>query len=236
MGNRHEKTRKRMAGCIGILLLFLLLSWVLGKEILGFIGDAAAFRAWVNAHKTSSRLVFVGMIALQVIVAVIPGEPLEVMAGYAFGVIEGTILTMIGIFIGGLLVFLLVKRFGLRFVTAFIAEEKLTRFRFLENETKLSLIVFVLFLIPGTPKDIMTYMVGLTPMKLSRWALISLVARFPSIITSTLGGAAMGVQDFGLAIKVFAVTILISALGLFAYNNFTQKRSGKKTDRYSAGA
>ena len=70
-------------------------------------------------------VLFTGMMILQVIVAVIPGEPLEIAAGYAFGAVEGTFLCILGTFIGGMLVFLLVRRFGLRAVEVFFPAEKL---------------------------------------------------------------------------------------------------------------
>lgn len=84
--------------------------------------------------------------------AVIPGEPLEIAAGYAFGAVEGTILCVLGTFLGGILVFLLVRRFGLRAVEIFFSPEKLQRLRFLHKERRLARWVFLIFFLPGTPK------------------------------------------------------------------------------------
>ena len=76
----------------------------------------------------------------------------------------------------------------------FFPQEKIDKLRFLRDQKRLTRIAFLLFLIPGTPKDIMTYCVGLTNMKLSTWMVICTLARIPSILTSTLGGDALGTK------------------------------------------
>ena len=169
------------------------------------------------------------MVILQVIVAVIPGEPLEIAAGYAFGAVEGTLLCVLGTFIGGMLVFLLVRRFGLRAVEVFFPEEKLRRLRFLHNERRLARWVFVIFFLPGTPKDVLCYFVGLTPMPLRTWALISAVARLPSIVTSTVGGDALGMGNYTFAVIVFTATLAVSGLGLLFYRAVCAARERRKS-------
>ena len=160
---------------------------------------------------------FVGMVVLQVVVAVIPGEPLEIAAGYAFGALEGTLLCMVGTWIGGLMVFLLVRRFGVRAVEIFFPLEKLHELAFLKNEKKLAFWVFIVFFLPGTPKDVLCYFVGLTKLPLRTWLLVSAVARIPSIVTSTVGGDALGMQNYTFAAAVFASTLVISGAGILIY-------------------
>ena len=89
---------------------------------------------------------------------------------------RGTGLCLLGALLGSVTVFLFVKKFGMRFVALFVSEEKIRSLKFLQNEKRLNLIAYILFLIPGTPKDVMTYIVGLTPMKLSFWIFITLTA------------------------------------------------------------
>lgn len=103
------------------------------------------------------------------IIAIVPGEPLEIGAGYAFGAVEGTLLCILGTTLSSVLIFLVVKKFGMRVVTLFVSEEKIRSFTFLQNTRRLNLIAFLLFFIPGTPKDVLTYVVGLTPMRLPTW-------------------------------------------------------------------
>ena len=229
---RHltERQKKWIAG--GGLCLFLLLSllifWFAGRPLIRFAQEPERFRQWVDQQGLWAHVLFTGMVILQVIVAVIPGEPLEIAAGYAFGAVEGTLLCVLGTFIGGILVFLLVRRFGLRAVEVFFPPEKLQKLRFLHNERQLSQWVFFIFFLPGTPKDVMCYFVGLTSMPLRTWALISAVARLPSIITSTVGGNALGMGEYTFAIIVFAATLVISGIGLLLYRAVCSARERRK--------
>lgn len=217
--SRNQK-RKRVKALVGVSIFLVfagLTCWFVGKPFVEFVSEPERFRAWVESGGLWAKLAFVGMMALQIVIAFIPGEPLEIGAGYAFGTIEGTALCLLGALLGGTAVFLFVRRFGMRFATLFVSEEKLRSLKFLQDEKKLDLIAYLLFLIPGTPKDVMTYVVGLTPMKLSFWIFLTLTARIPSVITSTIGGDALGTQDYSAAVWVFAATVVISLLGLFVY-------------------
>ena len=153
--------------------------WFVGRPLIGFVSQPERFRAWVDSHGILGRLAFVGMMMFQVFIAIIPGEPLEIGAGYAFGAIEGTLLCLLATTLSSVVIFLIVKRYGMKFVTLFVSEEKLHSLKFLRDTRRLELLAFLLFFIPGTPKDVLTYVVGLTPMKLRVWVLITAVARIP---------------------------------------------------------
>ena len=221
-----EKQKKWLAGS-GIFL-FLLLSALIfvlaGNPLIRFVQEPERFRAWVDAQGVMAPIAFMGMLILQIVVAVIPGEPLEIAAGYAFGAVEGTLLCMLGAFIGRVAVFLLVRRFGTRSVEVFFPLEKLKELKFLQNKRRMTLWVFFLFFLPGTPKDVLCYIVGLTDLPLRSWLIISAIAPFPSIVTSTIGGDALGMGNYTFAIIVFAVTLIISGLGLLAYRVICQTR------------
>lgn len=226
-----EKQKKWLAGS-GIFL-FLLLSALIfvlaGNPLIRFVQEPERFRAWVDAQGVMAPIAFIGMLILQIVVAVIPGEPLEIAAGYAFGAVEGTLLCMLGAFIGRVAVFLLVRRFGTRAVEVFFPLEKLNELKFLQNKRRMTLWVFFLFFLPGTPKDVLCYIVGLTDLPLRSWLIISAIAPFPSIVTSTIGGDALGMGNYTFAIIVFAVTLIISGLGLLAYRVICQTRERSQT-------
>lgn len=227
---KPERRKKLFAWAVlaaGVILIALV-CWTVGKPMIEFVSQPERFRAWVDSHGLWGRIAFVRMMALQIIVAFIPGEPLEIGAGYAFGVAEGTLLCLLGALLGGTVVFLLVKKWGRPFVTLFLSEEKLDSLKFLQDEKRLNLIAYLLFLIPGTPKDVMTYLVGLTPMKLPFWIFLTFTARFPSVITSTVGGDALGTQNYSFAIVVFLGTALLSGLGLLGYRAILRRKERKK--------
>jgi len=103
--------------CLALFIVFF------GQPLVAFVSDTTAFRRWVNEYGVLSRICFVGMVVLQVIAAAIPGEPFEIAAGYAFGVVEGTLLYMLGVVIGSLPVILLVRKYGRRLLLVFFSEK-----------------------------------------------------------------------------------------------------------------
>lgn len=197
------------------LSIFLLLA--VGRPMLRFIENPGGFRAWVDGHGIWGRIAFVGMMFFQVVVAIVPGEPLEIAAGYAFGFWEGTLLCQIGIFLGSLTVFLFVRNWGIRVVEVFFPREKILSSKLLRDRRKRDALAFILMFIPGTPKDILTYCAGLTDMPLGTWLLISTIARIPSVVTSTIGGNALGLKDYWFALTVFAATLVLSLGGWLLY-------------------
>lgn len=243
IGQNHlsEKTNKKskLIGilCIAVFLIILIVVFIfVGEPMIKFAKEPERFRSWVNELGVWGRLAFVGMMALQIIVAVIPGEPLEIVAGYAFGVFEGTLLCMLGALVGGVAVFLFVRYFGVKIIDIFVSHEKISQLKFLNTKKKLTLLTTIVFLIPGTPKDVLTYFVGLTPMKITTWMLITSLARFPSIITSTMGGNALGTKEYITAAFIFAATIIISAAGLLIYKRISSKKHPNEKEEDSQPA
>lgn len=228
---RHLTVKQKKIISVLVLVLFLgfsaLVAYFIGKPMISLVSEPEKFRAWVESRGNWGRLIFIGMMVFQVLIALVPGEPLEIGAGYAFGAVEGTILCVIGVTVGSLLVFGLVRRFGMRLVEVFFDTGKIKKLKFLQNEKRLDLITFLVFFLPGTPKDLLTYFVGVTDIKLSKFILIVSVARLPSIITSTVGGSALGIGKYELAVIVFGVTIAASLLGLFIYNRICKHRAKK---------
>ena len=210
---------------IVVALLFIAaVGYLVGKPMVDFVREPERFRAWVDSSGFVSRVIFVGMVVFQLVIALIPGEPLEMGAGYAFGAVEGTILCIIGCVIGSALVFLFVRRFGVKLVEVFFPREKIRSLRFLQDSRRLNLLTFIVFFIPGTPKDLLSYFIGLTDMKLGTWLLITAVARIPSIVTSTVTGDALGLKDYQFALIAFGVTLALSLVGILVYRRLSARR------------
>ena len=223
--------QKKCFGAVSLIIFLLfavLVTVFIGRPMLRFVEEPDLFRNWVDEHGIGGRLLFLGMVIFQVFFAIIPGEPLEIGAGYAFGTIEGTLLCLAGTTIGGILVFLLVRKIGVRLVEVFFPIEKIRSLWFLRTSKRRNFLTFLLFFIPGTPKDLLCYFVGLTDMKLSTWIWITLIARIPSIITSTIGGDALGEERYTLAIVAFAITAAVSVVGILIYQKIIKPRRKKK--------
>ena len=189
-----KKSQKALS--ITAFLIFILFSLFLfimvGVPMVKHAKDPEAFRTWIDSMGIWGRIAFIGMNILQVLVAVIPGGPLEVAGGYAFGHFEAMILCTIGMGIGSALVFLLVRYFGYKLVEAFFPVEKINELKFLKSTKSRDILILLLFLIPGTPEDLVAYFLGLTAVKFSTVVLIAALARIHGIWGSTAGGSAMG--------------------------------------------
>lgn len=223
MTQKHKNIVTVIAFAIFILFCCLV-GYFVGVPMIRLAKNPEQFREWVDSYGIWGRLLFVGMVVLQVVVAFIPGEPIELAAGYAFGFWEGTAWTLLGFVIGSWIIFALVRRFGVKMVEVFFPPEKIHRFAFLKDPKKSETLAFLFMLIPGTPKDFLSYFAGLTPMTLGKWLLIVAVGRIPSLITSTATGAAAGVKNYTLAIVVFAVTAVITAVGLIHYRHICKQQ------------
>ena len=232
MKRRQERTqlteahkKKIYLFAIIVALIFIAaVGYLVGTPMIEFVRAPERFRAWVDSSGFVSRVIFVGMVVFQLIIALIPGEPLEMGAGYAFGAVEGTILCIIGCVIGSALVFLFVRRFGVKLVEVFFPREKIRSLRFLQDSRRLNLLTFIVFFIPGTPKDLLSYFIGLTDMKLGTWLCITAVARIPSIVTSTVTGDALGLKDYQFALIAFGVTLALSLAGILVYRRLSARR------------
>ena len=219
-----HKKKIYLFAIIVALIFIAAVGYLVGKPMVEFVREPERFRAWVDSSGFVSRVIFVGMVVFQLIIALIPGEPLEMGAGYAFGAVEGTILCIIGCVIGSALVFLFVRRFGVKLVEVFFPREKIRSLRFLQDSRRLNLLTFIVFFIPGTPKDLLSYFIGLTDMKLGTWLFITAVARIPSIVTSTVTGDALGLKDYQFALIAFGVTLALSLVGILVYRRLSARR------------
>lgn len=195
----------------------LFLGWLVGTPLIRFASQPEAFRLWVDSHGLLGKLSYMGMVILQVILAVIPGEPFEIAGGYAFGALEGTALCLTAATLGSLLVFRLVRIFGTRLVRLFFSQEQVQSLRFLKTSPKRDFLFLLIFMIPGTPKDLLCYFAGLTDIRLPVWLLICSLGRIPSLVTSTIGGDALGTKNYWFAAAIFVATLTVSTLGLLGY-------------------
>lgn len=225
-----EKHKKGVA--ITAFLIFLLfcaaVGYFIGVPMVRLVEEPAQFQDWVDSYGIWGRLIFVGMVVLQVVVALIPGEPIELAAGYAFSFVEGSLLTLAGFILGSWLVFALVRRFGVKLVEVFFPPKKILELSFLKNPKKTRAIAFLLMLVPGTPKDFLSYFAGLTQLTTRQWLLIVAVGRLPSLITSTATGAAAGQKNYVLSLVMFGITLMLTLAGILYYRGICKQQKAEE--------
>lgn len=213
---RRRRTLVIAAGIVALAGV-LIACWENLSAVYVWLADAGAVRAYVAEHPVLSRLAIVGVNILQVLLAFLPGEPVELASGYAFGFVEGTILCLIASAVASSVIYFAVRAWGWRVVGLFFDRSHLERYGWIKNTRKLELIMLIVFLIPGTPKDFLTYFAGLTRMRFAAVLAIATVGRIPSIVTSTIAASAFGDGNFALAAVAVVVAGLLIVTGGIAY-------------------
>lgn len=203
---------------IGILVICLvpymsgLMKLLISPEL---ISTLKKFVDWAGAY--GIVVVFLLQI-LQVIVAIIPSEPVEIIAGAMLGPVYGPILCFVGLFVANAIVFLVVRHFGREWLRKQKIYEKLEKMPYFSNSYKLKRTIFVLYLIPATPKDIFVYACALTNIGTLDFLLLSTLPRIPSIVSSTLMGSNLLGGNFLLTAIIFAITLVFGLFGI-AYHD-----------------
>ena len=163
-------------------------------------------------------LILLGMQLLQIIVAFIPGEVVQIAAGMMYGPLWGSVVILVGCVLSSMVVYELVHKLGAPFVRSMVGEKQLLKFRQFELSGKFGVTVFVLFLIPGFPKDVLTYIVPLSDMNLRTFLLLSTIGRTPGVIISTYAAAGLADGNIVTSVIIFVVAALIAIIVLLLRN------------------
>ena len=215
---KKQKIALLVALCI---ILACILGWIFfGKALLKIVAEPHIFREWLNQFGAFDEIIFILIRSVQTVIKFIPAEPLEIASGYAWGAVPGMFYCIIGNMIGTIFILALVRFLCKDFIKDIIKTKNPKLLSFLQNSEKLYALIFILYIIPGTPKDGFTYIVGMLPVKTIPFMIISFVARMPSVISSTICGETLAEKNYLLAAVIFGVTILLSLLGTLVYKKF----------------
>ena len=231
MRRDRERRRKIVTGIsLFVLLCLTVLLTVLCWNFFAK-SDQADFRAYIEGFGAAAPLVFLGVQMLQIFLPLLPGEVMEISAGVLFGAVKGTLLCLAGILVASAAVFWLVRRFGRSVLDLYFDVDKLYETKLFSSETRLKRLLFLVFFIPGTPKDLLTFVAPLSRVTLPEFLWISMIARVPSVVSSTVGGHFLVAGDYLSAAVVFAVTGVLSLLGIVVYKRLLQKYRAKKSEK-----
>lgn len=220
--NKKQKILK-----IIIILIVLIFFIYLAKEFFPLFKELLTeegrnnFKITIEGLGFKGIFVILGLMCVQIIIPIFPGEPVEVLSGMCFGSIKGLIIILFGVFISSIIIISLVKVLGKKFIYTFVKKEKIEKIensKFFKNKKKIDILIFLLFLIPGTPKDILIYIAALLPINIYRFLVISTVARIPSIISSTIAGNNLASGNLLFSIGVYVITFAITAIFIYLVN------------------
>jgi uncharacterized membrane protein YdjX (TVP38/TMEM64 family) len=230
-----EKKSRRLL--IVLVVVFAALTGILSFLFWPLIRDLRnplyreQFTAWVTGLGFKGVLILFGFMVLQIVVAVIPGGPVELIAGTAYGAFGGFAICAAGSCAATAAVFLMVKKFGLPLVRRFFGTAVLESWSFLRNEKKAARLVFILFIIPGIPKDTLTYLAPFSRLSLLRFTGVSVFARLPAILCTTIMGDAVMEGNWLMFFCIFAFTALAGFAGIQWRDRLIRRFSNRQVDR-----
>ncbi|MCL1798707.1 MAG: VTT domain-containing protein [Eggerthellaceae bacterium] len=207
----------KFAGLVGLLVLVGVILFFLRPYFSNLFEPGGFSRVLADVREAGPAgvLVLFGLQVVTHIVVFVPGEATQFAAGMLYGPWLGALIILVCCIISSAFIFSLVRKLGAPFVQSIVPVKHLARFREFEKTNKLSIVVFVLFLIPGLPKDTFTYLVPLTDMRMRDFLLLSNTGRIPGIVVSTY--AASGIMEGRIweSVAIFVVAAALAVVGLF---------------------
>ncbi|MDO4590911.1 MAG: VTT domain-containing protein [Slackia sp.] len=190
----------------------------------------------VRSAGIGGAFMLLGFQFLQIVVAFIPGEVVQIAAGMMYGPWIGALVVLVGCVVSSAFIFMVVHKLGAPFVRAMIPEKWMGKLEKFESSEKLDVMVFVLFLIPGLPKDVFTYLVPLTNMRMRNFLVLSNLGRIPGVLISTFGANGLMEGDYMQSIVLFAVAAAIAVVALVLHEKILHGLSGLKGRKKDARA
>lgn len=190
-----------------------------------------AFKEKVETSGVYGFFVLFGLQVAQILLVVLPGEPLEVLAGMCYGAVGGTIFVLFSTLVTTIIIYFLVKKYGKKLLYQFFEKEKIDKLensKIFKNPKDIEKIFVVLFLIVGTPKDLLTYIGGLLPINPIKFILIATFCRLPSIVSSTIAGSNISAGNWKTSLIVYAVTFILTGIGMFIYDKVDKSKITKE--------
>lgn len=222
----RENKRKLVLNVVLIVLFLGLIAYVavrFGPHFISLARKPVELRNMLNSYGWRGILVFTGLQMLQVIVAVLPGEFIQFAGGYIYGPWLGTLYSIIGIILGSIIVFFIARLLGYPVVKLLVSPKQLEKFNFMINSEKSEIAMFILFLIPGLPKDILTYIAGITPVKPLKFFIIITIGRLPALLASSYIGYNAQKGNYGIAIILSAGALILFVAGIILKDKIIKK-------------
>ena len=204
-----ENRRKRIAYINRAILIFI----IVGLPVILFFTcrDTLFNKEWlanlpefIMQYKGYAAAVLTGIQIMQVIICIIPGQPIQLAASYLFGVLKGYLISIGGAFIGAFIAFYIARALGKDSLEAIFGEEKVNDYHRKLNSGKGLTAVLLIYLIPGVPKDLVAYVAGISDMRLRPFLIVSTIGRSPGMLGSLLTGYFISSRNYA-AIGVLAV-------------------------------
>lgn len=190
-----------------------------------------AFKARIEESGVYGFLTLLGLQFAQIFLVILPGEPLEILVGMCYGAVGGTIFIFFSVALTTTLIFLLVRKYGRKFIEQSFDKKKIDKIeksKIFQNPKNIEFILAICFAITGAPKDILIYVGGLLPIRPIRFILIATFCRFPSVISSTIVGEYFSEGNWKVSLLIYGITFIITILTLVIIRIFDKDKITEK--------
>ncbi len=228
MEHSSENRKKRIRTIVSVVKLLLLFCIVIGlpiyvyftyPQLIDQFKSLEHINQLLKQYKVASIFTYIGLQVFQIIVSVLPGQALQFAAGYAYGFWFGFLLSLGGVALGTIITFYLARILGKEALHVIFGEEKFSKFVHTLNSKRSFLVLFVIFLIPGIPKDLFTYAAGVSEIRIIPFLFISLVGRTPAMVGSIMMGSMFYSGSYVGLFIIGIVAVILFVAGLLHRDN-----------------
>ncbi|MEG0292354.1 MAG: VTT domain-containing protein [Anaerovoracaceae bacterium] len=220
---KKEKIKKKLKlinaffklGILGLILIGLpLYIYFFQKDWITDMSSLKNVQTFFEQYKSTTLIIYIVAQVAQIVICIIPGQWLQFAAGYMYGFWLGYLYSIIGALIGSVITYYLAKVLGRDAIHLLFGEEKINNLIKRLNSKKGVVLVFLIFLIPGIPKDLCNYAAGVSDMKLKPFLIVSLLGRTPGMMGSLLIGRQIMSGGYTSAIIIGVIAIILFAIGV----------------------
>lgn len=219
----NENRKKRVRTFVSILKLLILFGIVIGvpvyvyftcPELVDRFKSLEEINKLLKQYKTASIFIYIGLQIFQIVVSILPGQALQFAAGYAYSFWFGFLYSIIGVALGTAITFYLARLLGKDALHVIFGEDRFSKFLHMLNRKRSFVVLFVIFLIPGIPKDLFTYAAGVSEIRIVPFLVLSLVARTPAMIGSVMMGSMFQNKSYFGLIFLGTIAVILFIAGI----------------------
>lgn len=242
-GERKKKKRTSMSRpkkIISIIQLCVLLGIVLGipasiyffnPGLLDNFTSVDKFESWISEYTGAGIIIYIACQIIQIVLSVLPGQVIQIAGGYIFGFPLTLLISVAGAAIGTTITFYLTKLLGKNAIIMIFGEERFNRYANMMNTQRARIVIFLVYLIPGLPKDIMAYAAGISNIRLPEFILLSVVGRTPAMMVSIVFGVMLRTDNYLSAVLIAVAMVVIVLICLIRRKSimaFLEKKEKKQ--------
>lgn len=233
-----QLTRTNLLKMLMLLLaaLSLLLFIRHAPAILNILSSMDNFRDYIRSTGHWGPVMFILFQILQIVIAPIPGEVVQIAGGYIYGTGLGTFYTMVGMVIGSAMAFYFTRFIGRSMIERYLDRKNFKWLAVIKDQNKLSAFLLLFFFIPGLPKDLLVYVAALTPISSLRFFTLLILGRLPWIAASAVVGSSLHLEQYGVTIVISVIAVLGFILGYWKKDKLIQFISKFEKGKFEKGA